>query len=77
MRRYASVSLISLLLCSGLGIAADKLILVGKYEGGYVPTEIDGQNIAVFPRSRLATTWAALKARPGLRNETVESHSLK
>ncbi len=30
MRRYATVSLILLLLCSGLGIAADKLILIGK-----------------------------------------------
>ena len=30
MRRYAAVSLILLLLCSGLGIAADKLILIGK-----------------------------------------------
>jgi hypothetical protein len=45
------------------------------YEGEYVPTEIDGQRIAVFPRSRLATTWATLKARPGLRNATVGSHS--
>jgi hypothetical protein len=30
MRRYAGVLLILLLLCSGLGIAADKLILIGK-----------------------------------------------
>ena len=30
MRRYAGVSLILLLLCSGLAIAADKLILIGK-----------------------------------------------
>jgi hypothetical protein len=30
MRRYVAVSLILLFLCSGLGIAADKLILIGK-----------------------------------------------
>jgi hypothetical protein len=38
--------------------------LIKFYEGEYVPTEIDGQRIAVSPRSRLATVWGALKARP-------------
>jgi len=38
--------------------------LIKFYEGEYVPTEIDGQKIAVSPRSRLATVWGALKARP-------------
>lgn len=38
--------------------------LIKFYEGEYVPTEIDGQRIAVSPRSRVATIWGAIKARP-------------
>lgn len=33
------------------------------YEGEYEPTEIGGQNIAVAPMSKLATTWASVKAQ--------------
>lgn len=38
--------------------------LIKFYEGEYVPTEIDGQRIAVSPGGRLATVWGVLKARP-------------
>jgi hypothetical protein len=38
--------------------------LIKFYEGEYVPTEIDGQRIAVSPGSRLTTIWGVIKERP-------------
>lgn len=33
------------------------------YSGEYVPTEIEGQRIAVTPGSKVATTWSSIRAQ--------------